>query len=205
MIYLYDWSLSFFILTFGHNNFTVVYMLHTKPYLFMGFLCHLCPSITFNVLWHLVAHKHLTWANFSLHWHFPFIFWTALCHCLSPFFLISTNFFTIYSSFSTTINSLHFPTSIFEVHLLETGSHAIVYFLSIDEDFVTKVSPEPSVLFLYKCFLHIVFICNVQLHVTHTGLFFHGGSGSCDFLNFIWIIYVSFTLNVFFILLLINI
>ena len=38
----------------------VYYMLHTQPFLFMGVICYLCNNIPLNVLWHLVAHQHLT-------------------------------------------------------------------------------------------------------------------------------------------------
>ena len=45
--------------------------------------------------------------------------------------------------------------------------------------------------------------CLVTCHTPRS--IFHGGSGRCDFLNFIWIIYVWFNLKCFIILLLINI
>ena len=63
--------------------------------------------------------------------------------------------------------------------------YAIIYFFSIAEHFVTKISPELNVLFLYKFFVHPLFNANAWLHVTHKGIFFHGSSGNCDFLNFI--------------------
>ena len=109
-------------------------------------------------------------------------------HCLFPY---SPNFHILlhYLFFLFNINLLIVMLNLISfVAFTEDGFtyliDTIVYFPSIAEHFVTIVSPELSVLFLNK-FLHPFFNTNVWLHVTHTGLFFHGGSGSCDFLNFI--------------------
>ena len=79
----------------------VDYMFYTQPFLFMGVRCYLSNSILLNVLWHLVAHQ------LSIIFHFigisTFILWTAFFHCVSPYFLISTYFFIVYSSFLTNL------------------------------------------------------------------------------------------------------
>ena len=72
----------------------VDYMLQTQPYLFMSVLCHLCHSILLNFLWHLVAHQNLTYAHFSLYWHFHFQILDCLFHYLSTNFFIHCNFQT---------------------------------------------------------------------------------------------------------------
>ena len=134
----------------------VDYILYTQPYLFMGVLCHLCPSILLNVLWHLVAHQHLPRPIFHFIGIFIFIFWTAFFHCRSPyshnfhillhclFFLPNSNLFMV---FFNLIFLGAFPRDGFTCFI-----YAIFYFLSIAEHFVTKSSPEFSVLFLYQLF-----------------------------------------------------
>ena len=139
-------------------------------FFFMGVLCH---SILYNVLWHLVA-------TFNLSSCFPVL----------AFSLFSL--FPHTSSLSILNSQQQFVYCIFQPPFLgaftRDGStcfiYAIVYFLSIAEHFVTKNSPHLSVLFLYK-FVYTHFSTPMFGYMSHTGLFFHGGSGSCDFLNFI--------------------
>ena len=147
-----------------------------------------CCSSTFNLS------SFFTLLTFSLSYFvLPF-------YCLSPFF--SPNFhILLYCLFSLLYNNLFivffnlifwgaFPGDGFTYFI-----YAIVYFLSVAEHIVSPISPQLSGLFLYKFFTSIFQCqCLVTCH-TH----------SCDFLDFIWIIYVWLNFKYFVILLLINI
>ena len=162
-------QLSLFFLIIFCNLFLMHMVL--QPYLFMGVLCHLRHSIHSNVLWHIVIHQHLTWSNFLLYWHFHFHildclfslsfpyfpYFHILLHCL--FSLLNNHLFIV---FFNLIFWGAFPRDGFTCFI-----YAIVYFLSIAEYFVTKISPEVSLLFLYKFFTPIfqcqcLVICHTQ-------------------------------------------
>ena len=83
-----------------------------SQYYFKCFMSY-CSSSTFYVcsLFTLLA--------FSLSY-----LWLPFFIVFFLIFLISTYFFIAYSSFSTTIYSLYFSTLFFEVHSLDTNSHA---------------------------------------------------------------------------------
>ena len=87
-----------------------------------------------NVLCHLVAHQHLTWAHSST----SMTFHNSLSYygmVFSAFFLnislFSISFFMISSSFSTTMLSLYFSTAYFEVYSWQGYLHASYLRLSI--------------------------------------------------------------------------
>ena len=131
-----------------------------------------------------------------------------LFHCLSPyfpnfhillhclFFLLNINLFMV---FFNLIFWGAFPRDGFTCFI-----YAIFYFLSIAEHCVTKFH-QSSVCSSSISFFTPIFQCQflVTCH-THRPIF-NGGSGSCDFLNIIWIIYVWFNFKCFIILLIINI
>ena len=68
--------------------------------------------------------------------------------------------------------------------------------LSISKHFAAIISPGISVLFL-DVFFQPIFHCKclITCHI-HSLILFHRVSSSCDFLNFIFIIYVMFFFNV---------
>ena len=73
----------------------------------------------------------------------------------------------------------------------------IVYFLFIVKYFATIMSTDLSLIFLL-CFFTPIFQCQCFLTChTYMLVLFHGGSGICDFLNFICIIYVWFLFTFF--------
>ena len=154
-----------------------------------------CCSSTLNLSWFF------TLLTFSLsYFGLPF-------YCLSPFFLISTYFFVVYCPFLTTIYSLYFSTPFSEVHSIEMGSHTsymqLSTFFLLRNIFSHKFhhsSVCSSSISLYKP-ISMPMFC----YMSHTQTFFHGGSGSCDFLNFILIIYAWLNIKYFVTLLLINI
>ena len=120
---------------------------------------------------------------------FIFIFWTALFHCLSPFFLnfhlLLHHLFFFFNNklFTVFLPSLSLGT--FTRDWFTCFIDAMVYFISIAEQFFTIISLELSVLFL-ETFFTSIFQCQcfVTCH-THRRINFHDGCGSCDFLNYI--------------------
>ena len=141
------------------------------------------------------------------------LFACSLSYFGLPFFivfllisLIYTYFFIVYSFFLTAIYWWCFFNLTFWGAFPRDGFtcfiYAIVYFLFVAEHFVTKISLELSVPLLYK-FLYTHLSMPMFGYMTQT--FFHRGSCSCDFLNFIWIIYVWFNFKCYVILLLFNI
>ena len=141
---------------------------------FMGVLCHLCHCILLNVSWHLIAHQRLTLAHFSLYWYFQFHILDCPFIVFHLFSLIYTYFFIVYSPFLKTIYSLYFQPHFWGAFPRDGFTyfmHAIVYFLSIAKHIVTQISPQLSVLFLYKFFTSI-FHCQCLVTCdTHTPFF----------------------------------
>ena len=103
--------------------------------------------------------------------------------CLVPPLSVYPSPLVIYSSPLVIYSCCLLVLGAFMTGLFTCFIHVIFSFLSISEHFAKIFPSEVLVLFLYMLFQPI--FC-----MSHTLAFFHGSYSSCDFLNFIFIVYV---------------